>query len=135
MTSTSIFINTFAPFNTLAVDVPSDAPISDLSSHIHAQYPAFPLSLDTLTLSTHDGRTPPSHLTISELRSGNEFVTLRLIPRVLGGKGGFGSQLRAAGGRMSSQKTSNNDSCRDLNGRRLSTIKEAKKYANSPYSS
>lgn len=28
---------------------------------------------------------------------------------------------------MSSQKTSNNDSCRDLNGRRLSTIKEAKK--------
>jgi hypothetical protein len=29
---------------------------------------------------------------------------------------------------MSSQKTSNNDSCRDLTGRRLSTIKEAKKY-------
>lgn len=28
---------------------------------------------------------------------------------------------------MSSQKTSNNDSCRDLSGRRLSTIKEAKK--------
>jgi len=30
---------------------------------------------------------------------------------------------------MSSQKTSNNDSCRDLNGRRLSTVKEAKKLA------
>jgi hypothetical protein len=29
---------------------------------------------------------------------------------------------------MSSQKTSNNDSCRDLSGRRLNTIKEAKKY-------
>jgi hypothetical protein len=28
---------------------------------------------------------------------------------------------------MSSQKTSNNDSCRDLSGRRLSTIKEARK--------
>ncbi|KAJ3835193.1 telomere stability and silencing-domain-containing protein [Lentinula raphanica] len=48
-------------------------------------------------------------------------------PRVLGGKGGFGSQLRTASGRMSSQKTSNNDSCRDLSGRRLSTLKEAKK--------
>ncbi|KAF7363536.1 hypothetical protein MSAN_01010200 [Mycena sanguinolenta] len=48
-------------------------------------------------------------------------------PAFLGGKGGFGSQLRAAGGRMSSQKTSNNDSCRDLSGRRLNTIKEAKK--------
>jgi len=30
---------------------------------------------------------------------------------------------------MSSQKTSNNDSCRDLSGRRLSTVKEAKKLA------
>jgi len=30
---------------------------------------------------------------------------------------------------MSSQKTSNNDSCRDLSGRRLSTLKEAKKMA------
>ncbi|KAG8905604.1 hypothetical protein FRC01_008291 [Tulasnella sp. 417] len=30
---------------------------------------------------------------------------------------------------MSSQKTSNNDSCKDLNGRRLSTVKEAKKIA------
>jgi len=30
---------------------------------------------------------------------------------------------------MSSQKTNNNDSCRDLNGRRLSTVKEAKKMA------
>ncbi|KAJ3771895.1 Sde2 N-terminal domain-containing protein [Lentinula raphanica] len=30
---------------------------------------------------------------------------------------------------MSSQKTSNNDSCRDLSGRRLSTLKEAKKLA------
>jgi len=30
---------------------------------------------------------------------------------------------------MSSQKTSNNDSCRDLNGRRLSTVKEANRMA------
>jgi len=30
---------------------------------------------------------------------------------------------------MSSQKTNNNDSCRDLSGRRLSTIKEAQKLA------
>jgi hypothetical protein len=127
MTTTSILISAFAPFNTLSVAVPSNAPISDLFFHIYAQYPNFPLSPDTLTISTHNGYTPLSDLTVSDLRRGNEFVTLRLIPRMLGGKGGFGSQLRAAGGRMSSQKTSNNDSCRDLNGRRLSTIKEAKK--------
>ena len=35
---------------------------------------------------------------------------------------------------MSSQKTNNNDSCRDLSGRRLSTIKEAKKCVLSPSS-
>jgi len=52
-----------------------------------------------------------------------------LAPLMLGGKGGFGSQLRAAGGRMSSRKTGNNASCRDLNGRRLSTVKEAQKLA------
>ncbi|KAJ1307361.1 hypothetical protein OPQ81_001466 [Rhizoctonia solani] len=66
---------------------------------------------------------------LSTLASGGDLVTLRLMPSLLGGKGGFGSQLRAAGGRMSSQKASNNDSCRDLNGRRLSTVKEAKKIA------
>lgn len=125
--STSIFLNAFPPFKTLAVAVPSDAHVSDLFIHINAKYPAFPLSLDGLTFSTHNGRIPPPNLTLSELKGGDDFLTLRLIPRVLGGKGGFGSQLRAAGGRMSSQKTNNNDSCRDLNGRRLSTIKEAKK--------
>jgi len=52
-----------------------------------------------------------------------------LFPFMRGGKGGFGSQLRAAGGRMSSRKTGNNVSCRDLNGRRLSTVKEAQRLA------
>lgn len=67
------------------------------------------------------------------LEDGDVYISNRspfgcsLSPRVLGGKGGFGSQLRAAGGRMSSQKTGNNDSCRDLSGRRLSTVKEAQK--------
>jgi len=83
----------------------------------------------SLVFSTHSGHVPPTHSLVSDLKALDAFVTLRLTPRVLGGKGGFGSQLRAAGGRMSSQKTSNNDSCRDLNGRRLSTLKEAKKLA------
>jgi hypothetical protein len=54
-------------------------------------------------------------------------ITLDLCARLQGGKGGFGSQLRAAGGRMSSGKNTNTDSCRDLSGRRLSTIKEAQR--------
>lgn len=48
--------------------------------------------------------------------------------RVRGGKGGFGSMLRAQGGRMASKRTTNFESCRDLSGRRLKTINAAKQY-------
>ncbi|KAJ3321248.1 hypothetical protein HDV06_004473 [Boothiomyces sp. JEL0866] len=47
----------------------------------------------------------------------------------LGGKGGFGSVLKAKGAKMASQKTTNFDSCRDLNGRRLKTLDEARRLA------
>lgn len=49
--------------------------------------------------------------------------------RVRGGKGGFGSMLRAQGGRMASKRTTNFESCRDLSGRRLKTINAAKQLA------
>ncbi len=132
MTTKTVLINAFAPFNTLSLSISPDARLSDLFSLIHARHSSFPFSLadsGSLRFSTHDGRAPPLHSLVSELGNKDDdgFVTLRLTPRLLGGKGGFGSQLRAAGGRMSSQKTNNNDSCRDLNGRRLSTLKEAKK--------
>jgi hypothetical protein len=45
-----------------------------------------------------------------------------VIPRVLGGKGGFGSMLRAIGAQI--EKTTNRDACRDLSGRRLRDINE-----------
>lgn len=53
-----------------------------------------------------------------------------LLLRLPGGKGGFGSMLRAQGGKMASQKTSNFEACRDLSGRRLKTVNDAKKYDN-----
>lgn len=61
-------------------------------------------------------------------------LSLRLNIRLRGGKGGFGSQLRAAGGRMSSRKKKQNaeqatSSARNLDGRRLRTITEAKNLA------
>ena len=61
------------------------------------------------------------------------FVQLRLSVALCGGKGGFGSQLRAAGGRMSSKRKKNqgenNSSNRNLDGRRLRTVNEAKALA------
>ena len=126
----SVLIQAFAPFPTLSILVPNTTHISELFPLIKGKYPSFPLSLaSSLVFSTHSSHVPPPQSLISDLKDiSSNIVSLRLSPRILGGKGGFGSQLRAAGGRMSSQKTNNNDSCRDLTGRRLSTIKEAKKY-------
>ncbi|CAG9863055.1 unnamed protein product [Phyllotreta striolata] len=47
---------------------------------------------------------------------------LQIIPRILGGKGGFGSMLRAIGAQI--EKTTNREACRDLSGRRLRDINE-----------
>jgi len=48
---------------------------------------------------------------------------------LLGGKGGFGANLRRQGGRMGAKKTTNFDACRDLNGRRLKTVKNTQRMA------
>ena len=65
--------------------------------------------------------------------SNDTFLPLRLSTELCGGKGGFGSQLRAAGGRMSSRRKKNqgdsNSSNRNLDGRRLRTVAEAKALA------
>lgn len=50
---------------------------------------------------------------------------IQLAIRVLGGKGGFGSMLRAIGAQI--EKTTNREACRDLSGRRLRDINEEKR--------
>lgn len=46
----------------------------------------------------------------------------------MGGKGGFGSMLRAIGAQI--EKTTNREACRDLSGRRLRDINEEKRLKN-----
>lgn len=53
----------------------------------------------------------------------NTTVTATL--RLRGGKGGFGSMLRAIGAQI--EKTTNREACRDLSGRRLRDINEEKR--------
>lgn len=50
---------------------------------------------------------------------------ITIVPRILGGKGGFGSMLRAIGAQI--EKTTNREACRDLSGRRLRDINEEKR--------
>lgn len=54
-----------------------------------------------------------------------ESNTLNVYMRLLGGKGGFGSMLRAIGAQI--EKTTNREACRDLSGRRLRDINEEKR--------
>lgn len=63
-------------------------------------------------------------------RLANEFDVLYngsavVTPRFFGGKGGFGSMLRAIGAQI--EKTTNREACRDLSGRRLRDINEEKR--------
>ncbi|XP_017039948.1 replication stress response regulator SDE2 [Drosophila ficusphila] len=58
---------------------------------------------------------------IGELHHGD----VHCVVRQLGGKGGFGSMLRAIGAQI--EKTTNREACRDLSGRRLRDINEEKR--------
>ncbi|KAI9570635.1 telomere stability and silencing-domain-containing protein [Boletus coccyginus] len=126
--STSVLFSAFPPLPLLSLRVPSETRVDDLYDLLCDRYPNLRLpASDSLYISSHSSSLT-ADTRVSELHgTSSDHVNLRIVPRLLGGKGGFGSQLRAAGGRMSSQKTSNNDSCRDLSGRRLSTIKTAKR--------
>lgn len=128
-----MLVSAFAPFGSVAFDAPSETPLSDVANLLAARFPHLSLHTPSLVLSSQKGPLDSDPRPLAALcdasSSGSRLVSLRIAPRLLGGKGGFGSQLRAAGGRMSSQKTSNNDSCRDLSGRRISTVKEATRMA------
>ncbi|MGH0140278.1 UNVERIFIED_CONTAM: hypothetical protein FKN15_008956 [Acipenser sinensis] len=54
-------------------------------------------------------------------------VVYSLEPRLCGGKGGFGSMLRALGAQI--EKTTNREACRDLSGRRLRDVNHEKEMA------
>lgn len=68
-----------------------------------------------------NGKFLDSSLALNE----REDVHLQLSLRLRGGKGGFGSMLRAIGAQI--QKTTNREACRDLSGRRLRDVNEEKR--------
>jgi len=120
---------------TLAVPVASDTRVCDV---LHTIYARLPSNVDsTLVISTTSGKAlrASDESLVSTLlpESTATFLPLRISAKLCGGKGGFGSQLRAAGGRMSSKKNRDrqdqNGSNRNLDGRRLRTVDEAKRLA------
>ncbi|OQE43006.1 hypothetical protein PENCOP_c003G03297 [Penicillium coprophilum] len=124
---------------TLSFTLPSTASTTDLTAKIASYLPSS-LSLQSLILTTTNNKhltaTSESIQSFLPNRDGvliSTLLPLRLSAPTCGGKGGFGSQLRAAGGRMSSKRKrnqgDNNGSSRNLDGRRLRTVNEAKALA------
>lgn len=137
-TPVNILVATFPGLGlpkTLNIQSSSEATISDTLAQIEKRLPDGALSRLIVTTASNQQLLSSSPQPLSTLLSSpsDRLLTLRLSTPLCGGKGGFGSQLRAAGGRMSSRKKKNqgdpNASSRNLDGRRLRTITEAKALA------
>ena len=118
---------------TLSLPVDASTPLIDLRQQLYKRLPSLDARLIFTTNSNKE--VTSSQAPVSSLLSSDHdtLLPLRLSVPLCGGKGGFGSQLRAAGGRMSSRKKNNqgdnNSSNRNLDGRRLRTVNEAKALA------
>ena len=107
----------------LSFDQGQNATVHDLKEHITT---LTKVNTANQSISTMGGRLlTDDALMFNEQQEGPAIFNMSL--RLLGGKGGFGSMLRAQGGRMNAQKTTNFEACRDLQGRRIRTVNEAKK--------
>src|SRR5215469_1303167 len=120
--------------STLSLPVPASALVSEIWIPIDQRLPNLNHRLILTTNSNKQLLWTSSEPIVSFLNSPDDtFLPLRLSVPLCGGKGGFGSQLRAAGGRMSSRKKRQqgeiNGSSRNLDGRRLRTVNEAKALA------
>lgn len=132
----NVFISTFPGLGlapTLTLHLPRSSTTWDLLCALSARLP--PVTDRLLLTTTTNKLVRTTAVPLSSLLSthSDTFVSLRLSVPLCGGKGGFGSQLRAAGGRMSSRKKRTqgeaNGSNRNLDGRRLRTVNEAKALA------
>ncbi|KAB8290166.1 hypothetical protein EYC80_011035 [Monilinia laxa] len=133
----NVLLTSFPGLNlpsTLSLPLSSATTISELQDKLYERIPSQDRRLVLTTISNKliyaESSSPISYLLSSPE---DEFLSLRLSARLCGGKGGFGSQLRAAGGRMSSKRKKGqgdqNGSSRNLDGRRLRTVNEAKALA------
>ncbi|KAJ1721622.1 hypothetical protein LPJ53_003874 [Coemansia erecta] len=104
---------------TLSFDVCDLQPLADLELQARRRLSGVVSLANTYITGRHG-------ISADEVLSQSALPWLSLRRRILGGKGGFGSTLRAQGNRKKDNKPENYDNCRDLYGRRLKTLKDAK---------
>jgi hypothetical protein len=118
----------------LSIPIDASVTIGELQAQLSDRLPQVKSRLSLTTTSNKEVSglsSRPLYYLLSDYN--DDFLPLRLSAGLCGGKGGFGSQLRAAGGRMSSRRKKtqgdSNSSNRNLDGRRLRTVAEAKALA------
>jgi hypothetical protein len=135
-THINVLVTGFGGLPNTVFTVKPTTTISELRDELGDRLP--PTRTTRLILTTLSNKQLPaqSFEPVSSLlpSQDNDFLSLRLSAPLCGGKGGFGSQLRAAGGRMSKKKKGanagdENGSSRNLDGRRIRTVNEAKALA------
>ena len=125
--------------STLSLPTSSTTSIKDLRRQIADRLPTSNHRFILTTTSNKVvSRISDSSIT-SLLNDDNDmFLPLRLTVPLCGGKGGFGSQLRAAGGRMSSKRKKNqgdaNSSNRNLDGETASNSQRSQSSCRIPRS-
>ena len=108
----NVFIKAPAPYHTILIQCDPETTLCDIHHRLQHRLPTTLLESCYL----HGSLSDPA------------FSSLVLSPRLRGGKGGFGAQLRSAGGRMRRGKA-NKDSMKDVSGRRVRTLKKAQALA------
>ena len=116
----SLWVRLCAPWEaTVAVRVSSEARGADVRAALTPW-----LGHADVRLTTRGGQPVYAHAHVVA------DMDLVVRARFCGGKGGFGNMLRAQGGRMSARgKHESQDSCRDLQGRRVGSVKQAQLLA------
>ncbi|KAJ2637464.1 hypothetical protein GGF40_002345 [Coemansia sp. RSA 1286] len=104
----------------VSFDICDEQPLKDLESQLCQRLGCAPAFLSSMYIAGRHG------LGVEETFASSALPWLTLRGRVLGGKGGFGSTLRSQGNKVSKKKPANYDNCRDIYGRRLKTLKDAK---------
>ncbi|KAG2176298.1 hypothetical protein INT43_005532 [Umbelopsis isabellina] len=103
-----------------------NATVNDLKVRLHS---ITNVDLTDQRITTIGGKTLDDDSLLFNANDTEGPIIYNLSVRMFGGKGGFGSMLRAQGGRMNAQKSTNFDACRDLQGRRVKAVNDAKKLA------
>lgn len=128
----TIFFSAFSGLPSLRLVKPQDTLISELVEDIQLQLPQNVIKSTYISLKSGRLLYPTDTVRdlLNEYGPDYSFLDLRLNGCLCGGKGGFGSMLKAQGTKMSRKKNKNTkeytDSLRNLDGVRLKTIRQAK---------